>query len=431
MPDNPCDGIKGRARDYCEWDGAEREVPRQNGGTIDAASDHVKDLADSLLDGINGLIASDTLWTENRAQKWAYDQFLWLGQHLAIMIWTCVIVVCVLTAWRGAPALRRIGVSTGWTLVAVAGMAAVPGAIVLLNRAVSEALTSAFNSNEGSLFAAIRKNLDDADRYTTLGGMILMAALVVALAIAGLVYVLRQFGILAFVLLAPIVFASLAHGGGDTTALRMWANRLLGLLFAPFVLLLVLPFVPLTNDDLLLQSALLIGADVLMLRMIWHGIPYIGPRVAGTVRKAIERNTDNRLLVGLARLSVPGTYEEENGPRGMRTVPTPARAVHKDRGVLLGSYGLSPHNRSGRLTTASTVAQVEAGAARTREIAEARRRARAATPAPRPNTSGTAAVPRSTSAGSGTPPGRPRPTAPRATPAGSTTPAGSGPPPAP
>lgn len=385
MADNPCDGIKGSARDYCEWDGTERDVPRQDGGMVDGASEHVKDLANALIDGINGLIGSNTLWTESRAQKWAYEQFLWLGQHLAIMIWTCVIVVCALTAWRGAPALRRIGVSTGWTLVAVAGMAAVPGAIVLLNKAVSDALTTALNSNEGTLFVEIQKNLEDADTYTVLGGMFIMAALVVALVVAGLVYVLRQFGILAFVLLAPIVLAALARGG-DTTALRLWANRLLGLLFAPFALLLVLPFVSLTNGDLLLQSALLVAVDLLMLRMIWHGIPYIGPRVAGTVRKAVERNTDNRIALGLVRLGVPGAYEEENGARGMRTVPTPARALHKDRGALLSSYGLPSHTRSGRLTTPSTVAQIEVNAARTRELTEARRRARRTSgpAAPRP-----------------------------------------------
>ncbi|MBD3549994.1 hypothetical protein [Streptomyces sp. JV180] len=377
MPDsNPCDGIKGQARDYCEWDGGGREVPDGDGGLIGGASDHVKDLAETLIDGLKGLLASDKLWTAQRSQGWVYDQFMWLGQHLAIAIWTCVVVVCALTAWRGAPGLRRLGVSTGWTLAAVAGMAAVPGAVLLLNKAVSQGMLAALGSNESTLFTVISRDLETADTGGPLGSMVLVAALVVALAIAGLVFLTRQLGILAFVLLAPLVLASLARGG-DTTALRTWAMRLVGLLFAPFALLLISPFVPLAKGSLVLDAVLLVAADVLMLRMIFHGVPWIGPRVAGIVRTAVERNTDNRLLVGLARAGVPDVLETENGPRGRYTVPTPGRALHQDRNKLLAAYGMTHHSRPGRLTTASTIVQVQESAARTAQIAQARRQARA------------------------------------------------------
>ncbi|MBJ6636961.1 hypothetical protein H4K36_01465 [Streptomyces sp. DHE7-1] len=46
-------------------------------------------------------------------------------------------------------------------------------------------------------------------------------------------FLTRQLGILVFVCMAPLVLASLARGG-DMTAVKQWAMRLLGLMFAPF-----------------------------------------------------------------------------------------------------------------------------------------------------------------------------------------------------
>ncbi|MET9097158.1 hypothetical protein ABZX72_34340 [Streptomyces cyaneofuscatus] len=422
MPDsNPCDGIKGSAKEFCERSREDNpQPPSQEGGITGGASDHVKDLAESLIDGLHGLLAPDRLWAAEKSDSWVYAQFMWLGQHIAVAIFVCVVVVCALTAWQGVPRLKQMGVSTGWTLVAVAGMGAVPGAVVLLNRALSSAFTAAFNSNETTLLKVISKDLESADTGGPLGSMILIAALVVALAFAGLVFLTRQLGLFLFVLAAPLVLPSLARNG-DTTAVRGWFSRLLGLACAPFALLLIAPLVPLAKGNLVLDAVLLVVADVLMLRMIFHGIPYIGPRVAGAVRTAVERNTSNRLVVGLARAGAPETYEQENSPRGRRTVPTPGRAVHQDRGVLLGAYGIKQAPRPGRLTTASTIAQVQEGAERTAQITEARRRARAAQAQqtgtqPRPHGPG----------GPGTPPG-PRPPAPSRGPRPST----SGPQPTP
>ncbi|MFZ4277899.1 hypothetical protein ACOZFM_34910 [Streptomyces arboris] len=437
MPDsNPCDGIKGRAKEFCERSREDNpQPPPQEGGITGGASDHVKDLAESLIEGLQGLLAPDKLWTAQQSGKLVYAQFMWLGQHIAVAIFVCVVVACALTAWQGAPRLRQMGVSTGWTLAAVAGMGAVPGAVVLLNKALSGAFTAAFNSNETTLLKVISKDLESADAGGPLGSMILIAALVVALAFAGLVFLTRQLGILVFVLMAPLVLASLARGG-DTTAVRAWASRLLGLMFAPLALLLIAPLVPLAKGNLVLDAVLLVAADVLMLRLIFHGVPYIGPRVAGAVRTAVERNTSNRLVVGLARAGAPETYEQENSPRGRRTVPTPGRAVHQDRGVLLGAYGIKQASRPGRLTTASTIAQVQEGAERTAQITEARRRARAAQAQqtgtqprpPRPGSPGTPPGPRPQGPGGpGVPPGS-RPPAP---PAPSRGPRPPGPQPAP
>lgn len=109
--------------------------------------------------------------------------------------------------------------------------------------------------------------------------LIILAALVVALAFAALVFMTRQLGILVFVCLAPLVLASLARGG-DTSAVKTWAMRLLGLMFAPFALLLISPFVEFAKGSLVVDAVLLVAADALMLRMIFHGVPYFGPKVA-------------------------------------------------------------------------------------------------------------------------------------------------------
>jgi hypothetical protein len=191
----------------------------------------------------------------------------------------------------------------------------------------------------------------------------------------------RQLGILAFVCMAPLVLASLARGG-DTTAVKQWAMRLVGLMFAPFALLLVSPFVELAKGSIAVDTVLLVAADVLMLRMIFHGVPYFGPKVARAARTVVERNTDNRLVRGVMRAGVPDFYEQENSPRVPRTLDTPARAMTRDRGVLFAAYGLKPQQRPGRLTTESAVAQAaryeKDNAERIVKIQQMRRQTRAA-----------------------------------------------------
>ncbi|MFB9577394.1 hypothetical protein [Streptomyces yanii] len=289
-----------------------------------------------------------------------------------------MIVVCALTAWQGAPRLRQLGASTGWTLAAVAGMASVPGVVLLLNQAVSSAFTTAFDSDQSTLLKTISEDLDKgADSGNPVAILIIISALVVALAFAALVFMTRQLGILAFVCMAPLVLASMARGG-DTSAVRAWAMRLLGLMFAPFALLLVSPFVQMVKGSLVMDAVLLVAADALMLRMIFHGIPYFGPKITGAARGFVESRTTNPLARAVVRAGSPDFYEQENNPRMPRTVDTPGRAVHQDRGVLLAAYGIKQKQRSSRLTTESAIDKTRREAPRNQQLVEARRAARAA-----------------------------------------------------
>ncbi|MFD3834171.1 hypothetical protein [Streptomyces sp. NPDC058621] len=345
----------------------------------------MKDLADYLIKKITDLIAPKDSWAPETADSWVYQQFLWLGQHLAVAIFVCVVVVCALTAWQGAPRLKQLGASTGWTIAAVAGMAAVPGVVMLLNQAVSSAFLTLFDSNESTLFAVIRDDLEHgADSGNPLALLIIIAALVVALGFAALVFMCRSIGILLFVCMAPVVLASLARGG-DMSAVKTWAMRLLGLILAPVALILVSPFVELAHGSLVVDAALLIGADVLMLRMIFHGVPYFGPKVAGAARRYVEGRTSHPLAHAVMRAGSPDVYEQENVPRQPRTVDTPGRAAGQDRGVLLAAYGIRQQQRSGRLTTESAIDKAEREAPRSQQLLEARRRARTAAATTNPN----------------------------------------------
>ncbi|MGW8954687.1 hypothetical protein [Streptomyces sp. NPDC055709] len=381
MPDtDPCDWIKGPAREYCTPEsGGTPPGPGPGGdgiGLTDGASGHVKDLASSLIEQIKALIAPKDAWAPDDSRDVLYEPFLWLGQHLAVAIFVCVVVVCALTAWQGAPRLKQMGASTGWTLAAVAGMASVPGAVMLLNKALSEAFTAAFDSDEGTLFVTISQDLEN-EAGDPLAILIIVSVLVVALAFAALVFMTRQPAILAFVCMAPLVLASLARGG-DMTAVKRWATRLLGLMFAPFALLLVSPFVKAFGGALVMDAVLLVAADVLMLRMIFHGIPYFGPRVAGAALALVEHRTTNPMARAVVRAGAPDFHERENTPKGPRTVDTPGRAAHQDRGVLLAAYGIKQAARPARPTTASAVDSATRDAGRGAQIAQARRQARAA-----------------------------------------------------
>ncbi|MDQ1022465.1 hypothetical protein QF035_000047 [Streptomyces umbrinus] len=384
MADNPCDAIKGPGKAYCERGDSDGPpgTGGAGGGLTDGAVTSVRDLADSLIKKINGLIAPKDAWAPEKAHSGVYEQFLWLGQHLAVAIFTCVVVVCALTAWQGVPRLRQMGASTGWTLAAVVGMASVPGIVMLLNRAVSEAFTVAFSSDEGTLFGVISQDMEKAaDKENPLALLIIFSALVVCLAFAALVFMTRQLGILAFVCLAPVVLASLARGG-DTDAVKRWATRLLGLMFAPFALLLVSPFAALTKGSLVVDSVLLVAADALMLRMIFHGVPYFGPRIARGARAMVERRTASPLARAVVRAGAPDVYERENAPRHPRTVDSPGRAMSQDRGVLFAAYGVQQKERKGRLTPASTVARTRRNAADRTERNAQMRAARNQSPNP-------------------------------------------------
>ncbi|MEU3777992.1 hypothetical protein AB0F11_33305 [Streptomyces sp. NPDC032472] len=391
MPDDPCKLLKGAAKKYCEQGGShpgDRDFAPGGGGLTKGASDHVKDLATYLIGKIVGLVAPKDSWAPKTADNWVYAQFLWLGQHLAIAIMLCVVVVCALTAWQGAPRLRQLGASTGWTLAAVAGMAAVPGVVTLLSEAVSAAVTAMFDSNGGTLFQVIQADLDHgSDSGNPLALMIITAALVVLLAFATLVFMARSLGILVFVCMAPLVLASLARGG-DTSAVKAWAMRLLGLMFAPFALILISPFVDFAKGSLVMDAGLLVVADALILRMIFHGVPYVGPVIAGAARSFVESYTTHPLARAVVRAGSPDFYQQES-IRTPRTVDTPGRAVHQDRGVLLAAYGIRQQQRPGRLTVKSAIDRVQQDAPRTQALMAARQKARAAAKkaSPRPATS--------------------------------------------
>lgn len=420
---NPCAKIHGPGKEYClrgqQDGGGPPATGHDDGSIVGGASEYVKDLAKKLIDTLTGLVAPKNTWAPKKPDNWLYEQFLWLGQHLAIAIFICVVVVCGLTAWQGAPRLRQMGTSLGWTLAAVAGMASVPGVVVLLNKAVSQALTAAFNGNEATLANVIREDLNSTYDLGPLGSLLIISLLVVALAFAVLVYMTRQPGILVFVCLAPLVLASLARGG-DTSAVWRWANRLLGLIFAPVALLILTPFVNLAKGNLVLDGALLVAADILMLRMIVHGVPYIGPRVARMARAMVEDRTDSLAVRGLMRAGVPDFYEEENTPRERRTIPTPGRAISRDRDVLYAAYGVNRPSRPGRPTTESAVSKAQAprDADRYTQITQARQQARhqaRATAARQSPAAPRTAAPRPPS-GRPTPPSAPHPSTPPRTP---------------
>jgi hypothetical protein len=154
-------------------------------------------------------------------------------------------------------------------------------------------------------------------------------------------------------------------------------------MFAPFALLLVSPFVQMVSGSLVMDAVLLVAADALMLRMIFHGIPYFGPKIAGAARGFVESRTTNPLARAVVRAGSPDFYEQENQPRMPRTVDTPGRAAHQDRGVLFAAYGIKQKQRSSRLTTQSAIDKTQREAPRNQQLIEARRAARAAAAQPR------------------------------------------------
>ncbi|MCX4784574.1 hypothetical protein [Streptomyces sp. NBC_01264] len=283
-----------------------------------------------------------------------------------------------------------MGLTTGWTFAAVVGMISVPGIVALLSKAVNGAFKAMFDGGEGTVLAAIRTDMDHgADKANPLAWMLLMGALVVALGFAAIVFAVRNLAILAWVCSAPLVLASLARAG-DTRAVKAWVRVLLGLIFAPFAMILITPLVAGFQGALIADAVLLCLADVIMLRMIFHGIPYFGPRIGHAVRDAVEQNTSNRVARAVVKAGVPTFYENENTPRQPRTVDTPGRAASQHGALLAGAFGIRAKQPHGQLTTRSAIDKAEREAPRRQQVTEARRQAHLAAAAanPRPPAGG-------------------------------------------
>jgi hypothetical protein len=105
---NNCRLLAPPARDYCEQDTGGQGGGGgggAGGGITDGAVVSVKELANTLIKHIEELLAPGKTWAPEKADSGLYEPFLWLGQHLAVSIFICVVVVCAQTAWR-----RRHGV---------------------------------------------------------------------------------------------------------------------------------------------------------------------------------------------------------------------------------------------------------------------------------------------------------------------------------
>lgn len=100
----PCDVLKGTpAYDYCTRDSERLDGGSGGGGggsdgLTDNAVTSVKELADSLIRHITAQLAPGKTWAPEKADSGIYAEFLWLGQHLTVAIFICVVVVCALTA---------------------------------------------------------------------------------------------------------------------------------------------------------------------------------------------------------------------------------------------------------------------------------------------------------------------------------------------
>ncbi|WP_411093584.1 hypothetical protein [Streptomyces sp. 049-1] len=384
----------------------------------DGGVNEVNDFANMLIRQMRKLIAPDTTWAPKSPSDSLFEPFLWLGQHLAIAIFTCVVVICAMTAWQGLPRLRQMGASTGWTLVAIVGMSSVPGAVQLLNEAVAAGFRTMFASDDGTLFGAIQTDMDQAaDAGNPLAHLLILSALCVSLLPALLVFLTRNIGILVFVCASPLYIASVARGG-DMTGVKVWVSRLGGLIFAPFALVLVAPLVPLVRGSLVMDMFLLLLADALMIRWIFTGIPWFGPRLAGAARSFVEQRTDVPVLRAAARFAAPDYYEEESVRRQPRTVPTPGRAITQDASALLGAYGVRHRVRAGQLTIPSAIDKAERDAPRQARLMQARRQARDAnTPStPERRTGGASARPTSAPGAAPATASRPAPRPPSAAP---------------
>ncbi|MEU2433503.1 hypothetical protein ABZ611_29120 [Streptomyces sp. NPDC007861] len=388
---NPCDLIRGPARDYCENGDATPRSPSLDDPTTPL--DPLASLAKGCADAAVAIVDALSKAVKSTAQvDFTNDTFLSqyaivfaAATFLTLLLWLLAVAK---RAIRGVPLATAMSEAIGFLWLTVLASAFTPlilYTLVSATDAITEVIASGTGGQTDVFFGSFKEALQKGD---DIGGgpiMLIIVSLVTVVA-AGVLYLelfIRAVLLYVGALLGVVVYAGLVDKNlwGHV---RRWAGIMIAVILVKPVIIIVLGLAgALSGDDgPNAFSAVVTGLAIILLAifasaMIYRFVPGFGDEIAASRNNRIQNSAENKAAAVISSpaalvsqgIKTHSTRSEQHGGSEARPASPVAGGVaaHGSRGGSAGGGGMgggvggggtvpsaAPPPRSGNAPTAGT-----------------------------------------------------------------------------
>ncbi|MFF7779749.1 hypothetical protein ACFZCG_35665 [Streptomyces tanashiensis] len=372
---NPCDLIRGPARDYCEngragTGGGADKAPVADPTALDPLSSLARGFADAAIKVVDELSkavkeTADVDFT-NMQFLGRYAIVFAAATFLTLLLWLLAVAK---RAVRGVPLTTALSEAIGFLWLTVLASAFTPlilYTVVNATDAITEVIASGTGQQTDIFFGSFKEALQKGD---SIGGgpiMLIIVSLVTVLA-AGVLYLelfLRAVLLYVGALLGVVVYSGLVDKN-MWGHVRRWAGIMIAIILVKPVIVIVLGLAGAlssgTGPDSV--SAVVSGLSIILLAifasaMIYRFVPGFGDEIAASRNNRLHRAGENAAAAVISSpaslvsqgIKTHSTRDSGGGAQG--SAPRPANpmsggmAAHSSRGGGGGTGGATPPPRS-------------------------------------------------------------------------------------
>ncbi|MEU7024926.1 hypothetical protein ABZ990_30470 [Streptomyces sp. NPDC046203] len=377
---NPCDLIRGPARDYCEngqsGSGVRIDDPSATVDPLSSLANGCAKAAAWVVDTLSSAVKQTaTVDFTNKEFLGRYAIVFAAATFLTLLLWLLAVAK---RAMRGVPLTTALSEAIGFLWLTVLASAFTPlilYTVVSAADAITEVIASGTGQQSDVFFGSFKQALEKGD---SIGGgpiMLIIVSLVTILA-AGVLYlelVLRAVLLYVGALLGVVVYAGLVDKN-MWGHVRRWAGIMIAVILVKPVIVIVLGLAGAlssgTGPDAF--SAVVSGLAIVLLAifasaMIYRFVPGFGDEIVASRNNRLHRAGEN---AAAAVISTPAslvsqgikTHSSRGGDGGgqaaAKSTPRPANplsggvAAHSSRGTSGGTSGGSSGGTGGGATPA-------------------------------------------------------------------------------
>ncbi|MFD9969586.1 hypothetical protein [Streptomyces sp. NPDC059013] len=379
---NPCDLIRGPARDYCETDesgGAARRAPSLDdpAGALDPLSSLARGCADAaawVVDTLSKAVKSTAeVDFTNTTFLGQYAVVFAAATFLTLLLWLLAVAK---RAIRGVPLATAVSEAVGFLWLTVLASAFTPLILYTLVSAtdsITDVIAQGTGGQTDVFFGGFKEALQKGDDIGG-GPIMLIVVSLVTIVAAGILYLelfLRAVLLYVGALLGVVVYSGLVDKN-MWGHVRRWAGIMIAVILVKPVIVIVLGLAgALSADDGPDSfSAVVTGLAIILLAifasaMIYRFVPGFGDEIAASRNNRLQNSAENKaaaVISSPAALVSQGikthssrTHQQGGGGSGGGSAPSPVAggvAAHSTRGAGTGAAGGSvpsaaPPPRSG------------------------------------------------------------------------------------
>ncbi|MFF6844538.1 hypothetical protein ACFY8X_38110 [Streptomyces tanashiensis] len=372
---NPCDLIRGPARDYCEngragSGGGADKAPVADPTALDPLSSLARGFADAAIKVVDELSkavkeTADVDFT-NMQFLGRYAIVFAAATFLTLLLWLLAVAK---RAVRGVPLTTALSEAIGFLWLTVLASAFTPlilYTVVNATDAITEVIASGTGQQTDIFFGSFKEALQKGD---SIGGgpiMLIIVSLVTVLA-AGVLYLelfLRAVLLYVGALLGVVVYSGLVDKN-MWGHVRRWAGIMIAIILVKPVIVIVLGLAGAlssgTGPDSV--SAVVSGLSIILLAifasaMIYRFVPGFGDEIAASRNNRLHRAGENAAAAvisspaSLVSQGIKTHSTRDSGGASQGSAPRPANpmsggmAAHSSRGGGGGTGGATPPPRS-------------------------------------------------------------------------------------